>query len=149
MTKKSPVWTAALCACFLLGGSMAQADDVSDVETAAERLRVVMVDPDKAQLEALTASELSYGHSSGKVDTQESLIGNLMSGSSDFLSLNVAEQSVKVLGDVAVLRHTLTGDTHGKGKPPASINLKVLQVWRKQGSDWKLLARQAVTNNAP
>lgn len=147
MIKKATLLTATLCSWMLIAPAVMAADDTAAVEAAAERLRVVMVDPDKAQLEALTATELSYGHSSGKVDTQEVFIGNLMSGVSDFLALNVSEQSVKVVGDTAIVRHTLTGDTHSKGKEPAKVNLKALQVWKKQGSDWKLLARQSVNNN--
>lgn len=144
MIKKTNLLIPALCSLLLLSPAV-MADDVSDVEAAAERLRVVMIDPDKAQLEALTVSDLSYGHSSGKVDNQEAFVGNLMSGASNFITLNLADQTVKVVGDTAILRHTMTAETHGKGKDPANVHLKALQVWKKQGSDWKLLARQGVS----
>jgi len=41
------------------------------------------------------------------------------------------------------VRHTLSGETLDSGKP-GTVNLKVLQIWQKQGGAWKLLARQAV-----
>lgn len=146
MIKKTKLLVSALCS-FMLMSQAVMADDTLDVESAVERLRVVMIDPDQAQLEALTASDLSYGHSSGKVDTQEVFVGNLMSGASNFVTLNASEQTIKVVGDTAIVRHILTGETHSKGKEPARVSLKALQIWKKQGNDWKLLARQAVTLN--
>ena len=98
----------------------------------------------KDKLGALVANELSYGHSGGKIDTKESFIDDLMTGVSDFLTITISDQTVKVVGDTALIRHALAGDTHDKGKDPGKVNLKILQVWKKQGGQWKLLARQAV-----
>lgn len=128
------------CAGLSSGGS---ATDAPAVAAAAEKLRVAMIDPTPAALDALVAEDLSYGHSGGKVDTKASFIADLMSGASDFVTIAITEQSVKVAGDAAIVRHTLTADTLDAGKP-GKVNLKVLQVWQKQGGGWKLLARQAV-----
>ncbi|WP_217647974.1 nuclear transport factor 2 family protein [Azotobacter beijerinckii] len=140
---------AAFCSMVLAISPAGAADETAAVEAAAEQLRVAMVDPDKERLEALIAPQLSYGHSSGKVDTKESLIDNLMTGASNFSSIAIGDQSVQVVGDdIAIVRHTFVADTHGKGKDPARVNLKVLQIWKKTGSEWQLLARQAVTASA-
>ena len=40
------------------------------------------------------------------------------------------------------MRHVFTAETEANGKP-GSAKVGVLQVWQKQGADWKLLARQA------
>ena len=40
-------------------------------------------------------------------------------------------------------RHTLSGTTNDGGKP-GNVTIKVLTVWQKEGSQWRLLARQAV-----
>jgi ketosteroid isomerase-like protein len=103
-----------------------------------------MVAPDRAKLGELVADELSYGHSGGKVDTKTSFIDDLVAGAAPFLSINLADQTVRVVGDVAIVRHTFTGQMQEKGKDPNTVNLKVLQVWKKHGGHWKLLARQAV-----
>jgi hypothetical protein len=116
------------------------ADDAAAVTAAVEKLRVLMVDPDKAKLEALVVNDLSYGHSSGKVDTKASFVGDLVSGASDFTSVEQTDQTVKIVGSAAIVRHIFTGDMGAKG----TVTLKVLQVWLKQGGKWKLLARQAV-----
>ena len=118
------------------------------VAAAAEKLRVAMIDPTPAALNALVADDLSYGHSGGKVDTKASFIGDLMDKKSDFVTIAITDQTVQVVDNVAIVRHTLTADTNDSGKP-GKVSIKILGVWQKQGSDWKLLARQAVRPPAP
>ncbi|CAN7330964.1 nuclear transport factor 2 family protein [Variovorax paradoxus] len=113
------------------------------VAAAAERLRLAMIDPTPAALGALVADDLSYGHSSGKVDTKASFIGDLVAGKSDFVSITITDQIIKLAGDVAIVRHTLAADTNDSGKP-GKVALKILGIWQKQGGEWKMLARQAV-----
>lgn len=144
---KKILFVATLCSLLGLAPAASAAsakDESATVAKAAEKLRVLMVEPDKAKLDALVAKELSYGHSAGKIDTKASFIDDLMTGVSDFLSINITDQTIVVVGDTALIRHTLTGDTHDKGKDPGKVNLKILQVWKKAGGQWKLLARQAV-----
>jgi len=139
---------AAAAALLVLGacatptaGSRPSAEQA--VATAAERLRIAMIDPSPAALNQLVADDLSYGHSGGRVDTKSSFIGDLMDGKSDFVTIVITDQTVKVVGDTAIVRHTLTADTNDSGKP-GKVQIKILGVWQKQGGDWKLLARQAV-----
>jgi len=114
------------------------------VAAAAERLRIAMIDPTPAALGALVSDDLSYGHSGGKVDTKASFIADLVAARSDFVSITITEQTVKVVdGQTAIVRHTLAADTLDAGKP-GKVALKILGIWQKQGGDWKLLARQAV-----
>ena len=129
------------CAMMPAGGG-ASAEPA--VAAAAERLRVAMIDPTPAALGALVADDLSYGHSGGRVDTKDSFIGDLVAGKSDFVSITITEQTIKVVGgDTAIVRHTLAADTLDSGKP-GKVALKILGIWKKQGNEWKLLARQAV-----
>lgn len=122
------------------GGASAQ----PAVAAAAERLRVAMIDPTAAALGALVSDDLSYGHSGGKVDTKASFISDLLDGKSDFVSITITDQTIKVVdANTAIVRHTLAADTIDSGKP-GKVALKILGVWQKQGGDWKLLARQAV-----
>ncbi|WP_423193766.1 nuclear transport factor 2 family protein [Cupriavidus sp. H18C2] len=140
-------FTAAIGAALVLGiaaaPALAQSNDTQAVTSAAEKLRVAMVDPDQATLSQLVAESLSYGHSGGRIDTKSSFIGDLLDKKSDFVSINITDQTVNVSGDVAVIRHTLAGETLDSGKS-GTVQLKVLQVWQKQGGHWKLIARQAV-----
>src|SRR5450830_1173903 len=94
-------------------------------------------------LAALLAYELSYGHSGGRVDTQARFVEDLLSGRSDFVIIELSAQTVRVLGDIAVVRHRFAGHTLDQGKP-GQVDLHVLLVWHKRDGQWRLLARQAV-----
>ena len=135
--------TMALAGCAGMGGAGGGASGTAAVGAAAERLRVAMIDPTPAALGALVADDLSYGHSGGKVDTKASFISDLMDGKSDFVTLVITDQTIKVVDNVAIVRHTLTADTNDSGKP-GKVSIKILGVWQKQGGDWKMIARQAV-----
>ena len=121
----------------------AQSKDETAVASAVESLRKAMIDPDKATLDKLTCDELSYGHSSGKVQDKAAFIDALTSGASDFVSIDLAEQTIKVVGNTAIVRHTLSANTNDGGKP-GTVKLGILTIWQKQHGEWKLLARQAV-----
>jgi type IV pilus biogenesis protein CpaD/CtpE len=133
---------AVLAGCTSLP-AMTAADDVSAVSAAAEKLRVAMVDPTPGALAALVADDLSYGHSGGRVDTKTSFISDLLEGKSDFVSIVITDQTVKVANNLAIVRHSLAADTNDSGKI-SKVSLKVLGIWQKQGTTWKLIARQAV-----
>ncbi len=131
---------ATALACQL---ATAQTNDEKSVTAAVENLRKAMVDPDKAMLEKLTTADLSYGHSSGKVQDQAAFVDALVSKASDFVTIDLSEQTLKVTGNTAVVRHVLTATTNDGGKP-GNVKIAVLLVWIKQNKEWKLLARQAV-----
>jgi ketosteroid isomerase-like protein len=102
-----------------------------------------MVDPDKAALDALVLDELTYGHSNGLIQDKAAFETALLSKSSDFVTIDLTEQTVTVVGNTAWVRHTLTAITNDGGKP-GSAHLSVLLVWLKQKGQWRLFARQAV-----
>ena len=122
--------------------AVAQSADEKAVATAVETLRKALVDADKKMLTEISATDLSYGHSNGKIEDQAAFIERLVSGDSDFKSIDLAEQTIKVVGNTAIVRHKLTGEAVNTGVP-GSVNLAVLLIWQKQNGKWKLLARQA------
>src|SRR5438270_498759 len=97
--------------------SMAQSKDESAVAAAVESLKKAMIDADKAGLQKLTAEQLSYGHSSGKVEDKPTFIENIVSGKSDFVTIDLTNQTIAVSGDAAIVRHTLSATTNDGGNP--------------------------------
>ena len=110
---------------------------------AVENLKKAMIDGDKAGLTNITADQLSYGHSSGKVEDKATFVDNIVSGKSDFVTIELTNQTIAVSGDAAIVRHTLSATTNDGGNP-GSVKLNILLIWQKQKGQWKLLARQAV-----
>ena len=121
----------------------AQTKDEKSVAEAVETLRKTMVDPNQATLDKLTSVKLSYGHSAGKVEDKASFINSLVSGTSDFVTIKLSEQTIIISGNTAIVRHNLDGTTNDGGKP-ATVKLHVLLVWNQKGTSWQLLARQAI-----
>jgi ketosteroid isomerase-like protein len=121
----------------------AQTKDEAAVAQAVETLRKAMIDGNKAGLEKITAPALSYGHSSGTIEDRAAFVGNISSGKSDFVTMDLSAQTIAVTGQTAIVRHTLSAQTNDGGKP-GTVNLYVMLVFGKEGGQWKLVGRQAV-----
>jgi ketosteroid isomerase-like protein len=137
---------AALAAPILAAipiSGMAQAKDEQTVAAAVESLRKALVDPDKTTLDALVLDELTYGHSNGVVQNKSAFEAALLNKTSDFVTIDLSDQTIQVVGNTAWVRHTLTATTNDGGKP-GTAHLSVLLVWLKDKGSWRLLARQAV-----
>ena len=134
---------AALGAASLLSSSavLADASDEAAVKDAVESLRKALLAADKAQLEALAAEQLSYGHSSGKVQNKAEFVDGVMTRKAVVKSLDFPELTVAVAGDAAIARHLYVSDSETDGKPNHT-QIGVLAVWQKEDGGWKLLARQ-------
>ena len=114
-----------------------------EVEKVVEALRLAMIDPTAEGLKQITSIDLTYGHSSGLMESQAQFIEALVSGKSDFKSIALSDQSIVLNGkNIALVRHKLKGETFNAGVVGA-LNLGVLLVWTKEKGGWKLLARQA------
>src|ERR1700743_3983982 len=123
--------------------TLAQSKDEQAVSTAVESLRKALIDPDKAALDALVLDELTYGHSNGNLQDKATFEEALLSKSSDCVTIDLTDQTIKVVGNTAWVRHILSATTNDGGKP-GTAHLSVLLVWLKQKGQWRLLARQAV-----
>ena len=124
-------------------GANAQGKQEAAVTNAVEQLRKAMVDGDSVMLDKLTLPQLSYGHSGGHIDDKTEFVHKLVSGGSDFVTIELTEQTISVSKNTAVVRHKLNAATNDNGKP-AVVHLAVLLIWQKLHGDWKLLARQAI-----
>lgn len=120
----------------------AQSKSEKQVEQAVETMRLAMISGDRNVLNNLASDQLTYGHSSGKIESKTDFVETLATKKSDFKSITLSNQSINVQGKTAVVRHVLDGDTFDGGKP-GKVHLGIVLVFAKDGSNWKLLARQA------
>ncbi|HYX00913.1 MAG TPA: nuclear transport factor 2 family protein [Reyranella sp.] len=120
----------------------AESADEAAVGKAIEDLTKAMMAADKAKLEALTADQLSYGHSSGKVETKAEFVAAIADKKTIFKSITLSNPSVAVVGNNAIARHIFAAEVEAGGQA-SSPKIGVMQVWVKDGGGWKLLARQA------
>lgn len=120
----------------------AQSKDVEAVSAAVEKLRKAIVNPEKTILEDIASDALSYGHSAGKVQNKAEFVDDLLKGPFDFSSVETANQTISISGKNAIVRHTFIAKATNAGVP-TDIKIGIMMVWRKEGSAWKLYARQA------
>ena len=108
------------------GRDPAQADDRSD----------------QRALEDILPDKLTYGHSDGRVQNRAELIDALMTKKSSFSAITLSDQTVSIVGDLAVVRRQFAADAISGGKA-VQPRIRILQVWQKQDGKWRLLVRQA------
>ena len=121
----------------------AQSKTETDVANAVEKLRKAMIDGNKEELESIVSDKLSYGHSSGYVEGKTEFVDKIVSGKSDFVTIELKDQAISIIGKTAVIRHKLNATTNDNGKP-GEVHLSILLIFQKVKKEWKLLARQAV-----
>jgi ketosteroid isomerase-like protein len=117
--------------------------ETANVADAVIALTKAMLAADKAKLEALVVDQLSYGHSGGVIQDKATFVDAIVSKKSVYKSIELSNQTIAIAGNNAIVRHGWVSESgSGDGKGTES-KLGVLQVWQKQDSGWKLLARQA------
>jgi hypothetical protein len=115
--------------------------DANAVAERVELLRRTMLEPDKAAFDDLLAEALSYGHTTGRIETKADVMNGFLSGHAVFNALELPEQTIAFSGDIAIVRHRFNGECINDGKP-GSPRIRVVQAWQKQNGRWRLLVRQ-------
>jgi hypothetical protein len=122
-------------------GVYAQSKELEEVAAAVEQINKGLLNADKEILQGLTLPELSYGHSSGKIENQSEFVEALVSGTVKISSIDISDQTITITGNNAVVRHIFSAKISSNGTD-ADIKIGALMVWLKQNGKWKLLARQ-------
>lgn len=121
----------------------AQVKQEKAVLAAVEKLRLAMISGNEAELKAVSSEKLSYGHSGGLVENQQQFVEKFKTGASDFVTIELKNQTITISGNTAIVRHELHATTNDNNKP-GEVHLRVMLVFQKQAKEWKLLGRQAV-----
>ncbi len=121
---------------------MSNASDQAALTLAIEKFYNAIRDKDAAAFEPLLTHDVSYGHSSGRIEDKAQFIANVMNPKTKWKSIYGAKQANFFSGDTAISRHVMSGENERDGKP-GTASMETMMVWQKQGGAWKLLARQA------
>jgi ketosteroid isomerase-like protein len=106
-------------------------------------LRNALLSKDSVSLSALLADDVSYGHSTGIIQTKAQLIRDVMSGFQDYKSIEPSDLNIRVYDNAAVAVLKLKTNLIANGNP-MDLNLNATLTWVKINNAWKLVARQAV-----
>ena len=105
----------------------AQSSDEAAVAQAVEAFRNATLKADRAQFTALTANELSYGHSAGRVENKTQFIDAATSGQSTWKFITITDQTIKIVDNDAIIQHTLTNETE-RNKKTNPVKIGILMV---------------------
>lgn len=116
--------------------------DETAVSNRVEVLRKAMIDADGEKLKALTSEKLTYVHSNGNFQNRAEFIDGIVSGKSDFVTIDFQNQTITIQDNAAIVRHVLSAHTKDDGID-RDIKIGIMLVWQKQKNNWILIARQA------
>ncbi len=120
----------------------ANAADEKAVADAVQALGKALASADAAALKNLLADELTYVHSSGKVENKADVIDIVGGKKTVYKTLAIEEVKISIVGTNAVVRHVFKGEAESAGKTNP-FNVGAMQVWQKRDGKWLLIARQA------
>ena len=101
-----------------------------------------MAKKDLAALNTLISDDLVYTHSSAKLDTKKSLIGNMEAGSTVYTSLVPSDVKAQDLGDTVVLTGSCKISVMSQGRPN-SFGVRFTDVWANNGGKWQMVTWQS------
>ncbi|VVM43989.1 hypothetical protein PS662_00446 [Pseudomonas fluorescens] len=139
--KKTKLLIGFLC---LFSGYVAAGPSTGekDVAQAVDHLTQAMLKKNIPDLNALTAENLTYGHSSGKIQNKQEYIADIETGRSAFKTLEMQNQTITLSGDVALVRNHFSAQAL-KGTEVIPTEIENFQIWQKQKGKWLLVGRQA------
>lgn len=106
--------------------------------------KAIFIVKDTAVLSQLLATEVTYGHSGGKLETRTEMLKGVMDDTKVYSDVKTEVGTMVFSGKTVAVRHIISATQKETDGKVSSLKLQVLQVWVKEKKAWKLLARQAV-----
>ena len=114
-----------------------------DAVIALDRKRMeATVKQDYAALDEIIGDDLIYTHSTARIDTKQSLIGNMKDGKTVYTSLEASDVVAQDLGDAVVLTGVARVGVNSNGRPN-SFGIRFVNVYAKRAGAWKMVTWQS------
>ena len=143
MQKVRPLWFAflLLIAPTALAGPRPSAEQAL---VAADSARMeATVAGDFAALELALADDLTYGHSSGQVQSKPEFIADLRSGARRYRALTAVDSTARAYGCAGVVTGTSNAEVETEGRT-LSLMLRYTATYAQRHGRWVLVAYQSV-----
>lgn len=141
---KALVFTCCFFIVFTLGLS---AQSPTEKVIALEKQRfAAMMSRDTAFLHRVLATDLLYSHTTGNVDTKASFIRSIGSGTLQYQQMELEDVASRTYKNTVVLNGRMTIKVLYNGQV-LEMKIKYLDVYRKAGKDWQLVAWQSAKLN--
>jgi hypothetical protein len=125
---------------FFNDAAVAKDDARAAALRAAELARFQANDSADAKvLGELLDDALEYAHSNGELDSKQAFIASLVSGKRDYVSSVPTIESIRLFGDVAVIRGKAKVTVVDEGQSK-DLHIGYTDVWVAQGGKWRMTA---------
>jgi ketosteroid isomerase-like protein len=101
-----------------------------------------MAQKDMATLTPLLSDDLIYTHSTARLDTKQSLIGAMESGTTGYTAVEPSEVKAQDLGDAVVLTGVARISVMSRGTPN-SFRVRFTDVYANTGGQWQMVTWQS------
>ena len=105
-------------------------------------LRNALINKDSVALDDVLASDVSYGHTSGLIQTKPQLIRSVMSKEQDYQNIIPSDMNIRIYDNTGVVTMKSSVIMNYQGKP-LNMDMYITLVWIKKNK-WQLVARQSV-----
>jgi hypothetical protein len=127
---------------LVVSPAFAAKPDEKAVLAAVDAWKTAMLKQDRAALDKIFHPELTYAHSSAKIQTKAEAIAGAVEGMG-WEKIELTETTVRLQGKVAIVNGNV--DMYERHKDKNTISkLVMLSVWTKGPQGWQMIARQAV-----
>ena len=109
--------------------------DEKEVYSAYEAINKAMIEKDRVAMERYFDKNLTFTHMSGKKQTREEFIGEIMDGTLNYFKVDTRDYSINVDSDTAHMKvtHTLTAKVYGIS---GSWTMSGDNTYKKRGGIW-------------
>ena len=114
----------------------------ADVLRADDHRFTAMQKGDWAALDAVLADDLTYVHSTARLESKAEHVGNLKAGKPHYRGIAPRERKVRVHGGVGVVNGVSEMHVENAGKEQR-FTVRYLAVYAKTGDDWRMIAWQS------
>ena len=114
----------------------------AEVLRADDRRFTAMQKGDWPALEAALADDLTYVHSSARLEAKPEHVGNLKAGKPHYRGIAPRERRVRVHGDVGVVNGVSEMHVQNAGKEQR-FTVRYLAVYAKAAGSWRMIAWQS------
>ena len=97
---------------------------------------------DAATLDKLIADDLIYVHSSARMDTKASLIGNMKNGSTVYQSVVPSDVKAREVGGAVMVTGLADIKVTVNGNPLA-FQVRFAEVWENRAGQWQMVLWQS------
>jgi ketosteroid isomerase-like protein len=114
----------------------------ADVLRADDRRFEAMRKGDWAALDAALADDLTYVHSTARLESKAEHVANLRGGKPHYRGIAPRERTARVHGNIGVVNGVSEMHVERDGKEQR-FTVRYLAVYAKSGSDWRMIAWQS------